>query len=82
MTKANAPRLIRIVGLACDPGQGLNHRVLMWATPELVPAGMPVDVFGLVAVPCADRSIGHGKYHVDIARRLLARAAGAAPGTA
>ncbi len=82
MTKAEAQRRIRIVGFAGNPGRGLKDRVLTWATHELVLAGMTVDVFGLAVVPCTDRHIGHGKDQVGLARRLLARTAGAAPGTA
>jgi hypothetical protein len=82
MTKAEAQRRIRIVGFAGNPGRGLKVSVLMWGTHELVLAGMTVDVFGLAAVPCADRDIGHGMNQVGLARRLLARTAGAAPGTA
>lgn len=82
MTKANAQRPIRIVGLAGNPGRDLNDRLLMRATHQLVFACMPVDVFGLAGVPCASRDVGHGKDEVGIVRRLLARTAVAGPGIA
>lgn len=82
MAKAEAQRLIHVVGLAGNPRRDLNDRILMWATQELVLAGMTVDVFGLAAVLYTDRDIGHGKDQVGVARRLLVGMAGAAPGTA
>lgn len=82
MTRADAQRPIRIVGLAGNPGRDLNDRVLMRATHERPLLGMPVAVFGSAAVPCADREIGHGKDQVGVAHPRLAGTAGAAPGTA